>query len=162
MKICKNCNQAKEVSDFYNHAGYVAGKCKECAKARERARRQEKIEEIRAYDRLRGQFEHRKEANRKRYHLKISTPEGRRKEWDYKIKHGKKTQRERAARNMLSNALRDGKIFRPGNCERCKIQCTPHGHHEDYFKPLEVLWLCVKCHGLRHREINEERRKAGQ
>ena len=26
-----------------------------------------------------------------------------------------------------------------------------HGHHEDYSQPLEVVWLCAPCHGLRHR-----------
>lgn len=28
-----------------------------------------------------------------------------------------------------------------------------HGHHEDYKKPLEVVWVCFACHAIRHRRI---------
>jgi len=49
-------------------------------------------------------------------------------------------------RNAFNNALRNGKVSRPGFCSKCAIECKPHGHHEDYTKPLEVIWLCVKCH----------------
>jgi hypothetical protein len=50
------------------------------------------------------------------------------------------------ARSYLSFAIRDGDIARPSNCEKCGVECSPEGHHIDYDKPLEVIWLCKSCH----------------
>lgn len=30
-------------------------------------------------------------------------------------------------------------------------------HHEDYSKPLDVMWLCDQCHALRHFELKRSR-----
>ncbi len=56
------------------------------------------------------------------------------------------------AQNAVGNALRDGKLVRPEKCEDCGIECKPHGHHEDYSKPLAVNWVCKPCHDKRHRQ----------
>jgi hypothetical protein len=37
-------------------------------------------------------------------------------------------------------------------CERCGV-ATSLKHHEDYEKPLEVMWLCCKHHSERHKEL---------
>lgn len=55
------------------------------------------------------------------------------------------------ARRKVQTALRQGRLVRPDKCEYCgeggrKI----HAHHEDYRKPMEVEWLCTRCHGTRH------------
>jgi len=41
-------------------------------------------------------------------------------------------------------------LVRPEGCEDCGGR-SPHAHHKDYSKPLEVDWLCSSCHGKRHR-----------
>ncbi len=62
------------------------------------------------------------------------------------------------ARDIVTQALRSGVLIRQP-CERCgdeKSQC----HHEDYSRPLDVTFLCARCHGHRHREIFDECRVA--
>lgn len=57
---CKHCDVAKSADDFY-----VSNKsmCKDCVKLRVHNRRLEKLDEIQAYDRVRGQILSRKKAN---------------------------------------------------------------------------------------------------
>lgn len=59
---------------------------------------------------------------------------------------------------VFDRALRSGRIERPSECSRCATVCIPHGHHPDYSKPLEVVWLCQPCHVLVHQEMREPAR----
>jgi hypothetical protein len=56
------------------------------------------------------------------------------------------------ARNKLRYAVKVGKIMKPEKCENCVINENIHGHHEDYNKPLEVVWLCSYCHKKEHKK----------
>lgn len=55
-------------------------------------------------------------------------------------------------RNRFLRRVQRGKIMRPTSCEKCKKECVPDGHHYDYSKPFDVLWLCRECHGKEHRK----------
>ena len=59
------------------------------------------------------------------------------------------------ARNKFTHELRAGKIIRPTNCSRCDFVGMIEGHHHDYSKPLNVIWLCRKCHAKEHRRLRE-------
>jgi hypothetical protein len=41
----------------------------------------------------------------------------------------------------------------PRPCEECGAEGAER-HHSDYSKPLEVRWLCKRCHGVEHRVPN--------
>ena len=46
----------------------------------------------------------------------------------------------------FNNALRAGKLVAPFSCAKCGSVDRLDGHHPDYSKPLEVVWLCRPCH----------------
>ena len=50
----------------------------------------------------------------------------------------------------LHTAVVNGKIEKPEICTKCGNKHKIEGHHEDYSKPLEVVWLCMKCHRALH------------
>ena len=57
---------------------------------------------------------------------------------------------KRNAHQLVMYAVKLGMLLKPENCEKCMKKCAPHGHHTDYSKPLEVIWLCHSCHKLEH------------
>lgn len=63
-------------------------------------------------------------------------------------------------RSAFARAVRRGDLVRPESCSRCHEKRDPiHGHHPDYTKPLEVIWLCETCHFDEHRQIGRRPRR---
>jgi len=59
-------------------------------------------------------------------------------------------QRQRdICRSYAGVYFRRGKLIKPALCEDCGNNEPEHMHHDDYEKPLDVNWLCVKCHNKR-------------
>ena len=54
------------------------------------------------------------------------------------------------ARNMVNIACAEGRLIRPDACEFCSGTAALAGHHEDYGRPLDVIWLCQSCHSRIH------------
>ena len=52
-------------------------------------------------------------------------------------------------------AKRAGKLTSPGACQICNAPSALDMHHCDYNKPLEVHWLCRRCHGRVHLVVQE-------
>jgi len=153
MKKCFKCNEMKPLNQFYKHnkmADGHLGKCIDCTKKDVREHREKNIDRVRAYDRERGMLPHRVLA-RKKYR---KTAEGK-----LAIRNGAKNYRlhhplKYASVTILNNAVRDKKIVKPNKCSLCGSSGKIHGHHDDYYKPLEVIWVCPMC----HKKIHANRR----
>ena len=129
---CRTCEQDCTAADFY-----VSNKsrCKECVKAsvRERARTNPAVQE---YDRQRAKLPHRREnAQRIMREWRERNPEGAR------------------AHRALNYAIRTGRVAKEP-CLFCGRDDV-HAHHRDYAKPLDVIWLCPKCHHRLHAYFPE-------
>lgn len=55
---------------------------------------------------------------------------------------------KKAATVSLNNALRDGRMEKPGQCFYCHSVEALTAHHWDYYRPLDVWWLCARCHRI--------------
>lgn len=64
------------------------------------------------------------------------------------------------ARRKVSTAVLSGKLKR-GLCVVCRSERTV-GHHTDYTKQLDVIWVCYKHHSLWHGQGNILSRKRKQ
>ena len=54
------------------------------------------------------------------------------------------------AREKLNRAVSAGIVDKPEQCAQCGKQGKVQGHHADYGRPLDVVWLCIPCHGKEH------------
>jgi len=41
-------------------------------------------------------------------------------------------------------------------CDICGTEENIHGHHPDYSKPLDVIWLCKSHHDKLHKWLREK------
>jgi hypothetical protein len=147
-KVCNSCKVLKPASEFgiWTRPGgrkYLAPRCRECKNSYHRTpeRRAAKSDYL---------AQHRDRESRKRA--------DRIHQQNRQQKYPEKT----AAKLLVRRALEAGELSRPEACQRCGIVPKPlrdgrsaiQGHHPDYTKPLEVEWLCHRCHVAQHRQEN--------
>jgi hypothetical protein len=139
-KICFKCKQEKDISEFYEHPqmtdGHL-GKCISCTKRDNRLNR--KTEKTKIREKARNSLPQRRTSISKRAS-----------QWR------KENPEKYKAHNKVCSALKSGKIIKPSFCEKCGSTGKLHAHHEDYSKPLDVIWLCVPCHGKRNPRYIED------
>lgn len=138
MKKCAECSIEKPAVDFYSTSnGSLMHICKDCHKARMKVRRLTNPR-VQEYDRRRYYTDpKRKEfgrVNAKRW--RQEHPEAYR------------------AQTAVNNALRDRRLFKTP-CALCGATERVQGHHKDYAKPLDVIWLCAQCHHRVHATFPE-------
>ena len=59
-----------------------------------------------------------------------------------------RTKKKNAANDAVAYALKKERLVRQP-CEQCGEK-KAIAHHEDYDKPLDVVWLCRPCHYTHH------------
>jgi hypothetical protein len=154
-KRCFRCLEVKPIDEFYRHAMMGDGhlnKCKECTKSDVTAHRLANIERVRAYDKSRASMPHRLAA-RKEY---AQTPAGKAAHRRALQASALKYPEKRDARIAFGNAVRDGRVIPWPVCAVPECDRSPQGHHFDYSRPLEVVWLCEAHHREAHRITEQE------
>lgn len=145
-KPCIECGVQKPLSEYYAHPGMADGHlgvCKECHKWRMKMRRLTNPA-VQEYENARSKQPARRKLtaeNRKKW--RAENPEGYR------------------AHSAVSYALRAGKLKKLP-CELCGANRHVHAHHSDYSKPLDVNWLCAKCHNRIHAMFPELHGRKGE
>ncbi len=148
-KTCRVCKAAKPTSDFYRQSNNLDGlrhECKSCINAAFKIRRANNLESYRARSR-RWYYANTELAKDQRRTHELAHPEQQKELVKRRVRDPEKMK----VRTMVRAAIRRGELKRPSHCERCNRPAR-EAHHEDYSKPLDVIWLCFRCHGLVHRK----------
>lgn len=61
-----------------------------------------------------------------------------------------------AAHWLVQSAIEQGRLLKQP-CSECGATGRIHAHHEDYTKPLDIIWLCGKCHNILHARKSGKR-----
>lgn len=134
VKGCFKCQEVKPLSEFYPHKRMADGhlnKCKACAREDMRKHREAGLCQESDWRRYHENEQRRQMINEKAADFHRSNP------------------LIRKAHSAISNAIRDGRLTRPTQCSQCGSEGKRiEAHHDDYSKPLEVRWLCKRCHAL--------------
>ncbi len=130
MKTCKDCGTQKDDSDFYG----IQGECKDCTKKRVSKNYRTRLDYYKKYDVIRN-----KDPKRKALRLKSQQ------------KQRKAHPEKYTARRKTFRAIQAG-ILTKEPCQVCGKRKV-EAHHEDYFKPLKVIWLCKKHHAEADRQL---------
>lgn len=139
-KECRKCREIKPTDSFNVDRGKkdgVGSYCRECKTASARDRR-------RANPELSAQ----RSKQWRNAHPQRSA--------EVRARSLRRHPEKRRARQLLNAALRRGEVAKPTSCEECGKEVADagllHAHHNDYQMPLEVQWLCSRCHGITHAQ----------
>jgi hypothetical protein len=123
-KRCIRCMRLKLRAKFYKHPQMGDGflnVCKECVKARVKAHAKANPEKIRKITREKRRRPKYREKYKKWLEVSPQERQATRDKWDAA------NRQKRKAEWTVSNAIRDGKLIKPNNCQRCgkKGNCLP-------------------------------------
>ena len=143
-KSCFKCGQSKPLSEYYTHKRMADGhlnKCIQCTKRDSQATTARKSSDPTW---IIAERKRKRELQRRIVEAK-GPPQF----------QGKKTycKKQKQAVGIANKAYRKGIILK----EPCIICGNPkaQGHHENYDKPLDVIWLCTRHHNDRHIHLRD-------
>lgn len=141
MKKCFKCNEVKPLTEFYAHPQMKDGhvnKCKDCnkrdVKGNYNDNTQNPLWKIVERDRCR-----KKQAKRRESGLAVLTKE--------QVSIANKTYKDRYPEKYKAHILAQRIPTKP--CQVCG-DTNVERHHEDYSKPMDVMFLCTKHHAELH------------
>jgi len=137
MKTCTVCKQEKTLGSF---GVRLASKDSYCASCLECQRKRDKI-------RWHKDKPKRLEFQR-RYLSTKPGKEAKKRAVDNWNEHNKV---KRAANQIVNSAIKLNRLTKSYSCSECEKGGRIHGHHDDYAHPLQVRWLCSKCHRTWHK-----------
>lgn len=169
-KFCPKCKENKPMSDFGSSSKSTDGhrcRCRKC----------ESVASLKYYHNNRSKcaathqkwVDNNKDSIRlysKKYHEdhveeiaeyekeKLNCPKVKEQYQEYAARYRENNPKKVKAHNAATIALRKGELIKQ-DCEDCFSDTNIDMHHEDYDKPLDVVWLCRKCHTRRHRDLKE-------
>jgi hypothetical protein len=174
LKACIKCGESKPFDKFGKDNRTKSGRkswCAGCCAAYQAEWRKNNPEAARAYGRkwkaanpeaVYQSAQAYKSANREK--LRVLAKRWRESHPEERAEYGKayrdKFPQKEAARRLLRKAVSNGTIIQAPSCVRCSEVGPTDGHHPDYSKPLEVTWLCRKCHKKEHAALGAETEKA--
>ena len=153
LQKCKEyVNNNKEQTTLNKHKHYISNKEKYLKRSRK-----QRLNNPEAY----------KEYMKAYYKANIETIKLKRKEYASRLEiknkinaynrirwHKPENNIKNKARTKVNTALKSGVLIRPEYCSCCGAKTFVEAHHKDYNKPLEITWLCKKCHENTHH-LNE-------
>jgi hypothetical protein len=143
---CKVCDVTSDAAEFYKG---LTSRCKECHKRKVKENRDSKADYYKEYDAKRFKEDPKVRARHRRY---SKTKAGKASNLKSQNLWRKSNPDKRAAHVILNNAIRAGRVGKPKDCSKCGAGGRIEGHHHDYTRPLDVVWLCRQCHVKEHKE----------
>jgi len=141
LKVCTKCGQSKPLTEYRTTKyGKPNSWCNDCHRAANRA----------------SYLKHRAQRLQAAHEYRESNVDAVREKWRESGRRKNYTSPESRARNAVNDAIRQGKLPPAWSmvCDQCDEAQAAHWHHHNGYERahwLDIVPLCLDCHGKEHR-----------